>query len=212
MAISQRLDIRQGQQLVMTPQLQQAIKLLQLTNLELQEFVEGQLLENPFLERDERENGPERGDGSKPETTDAASTSGEQELTFKEAPTGEAPAHLDSNYDSVDANTSTAEKMEAQRVEPPSNDWSSVSNSGGGSGFSDLDMESNLTREKSLRECLTEQLHMVTNDAVDLLIGNFLIDLVDDSGYFRSSTDAIAARLGTSGTEIERVLSLISGI
>src|SRR5215470_11617803 len=53
MAISQRLEIRQGQSLVMTPQLQQAIKLLQLSNLELSAYVEGELEQNPLLERDE---------------------------------------------------------------------------------------------------------------------------------------------------------------
>ena len=53
MAISQRLDMRQGQSLVMTPQLQQAIKLLQLSNIELAEFVEAEIERNPLLERGE---------------------------------------------------------------------------------------------------------------------------------------------------------------
>ncbi|MCG8511180.1 MAG: RNA polymerase sigma-54 factor, partial [Rhodospirillales bacterium] len=53
MALTPRLELRQSQALVMTPQLQQAIKLLQLSNLELVDFVASQLEENPFLERDE---------------------------------------------------------------------------------------------------------------------------------------------------------------
>ncbi len=53
MAMSQRLEMRQGQSLVMTPQLQQAIKLLQLSNLELPTYVEQELERNPLLERDE---------------------------------------------------------------------------------------------------------------------------------------------------------------
>ena len=53
MAMTPRLEMRQGQALVMTPQLQQAIKLLQLSNVELQEFVEGELERNPLLEREE---------------------------------------------------------------------------------------------------------------------------------------------------------------
>ena len=57
MAISQRLDLRQTQSLVMTPQLQQAIKLLQLSNVELTEFVEDELSQNPMLERDDGEPG-----------------------------------------------------------------------------------------------------------------------------------------------------------
>ena len=59
MALSQRLELKQGQSLVMTPQLQQAIKLLQLSNLELAEYVEGELERNPLLERDEAEPEPE---------------------------------------------------------------------------------------------------------------------------------------------------------
>src|SRR5438270_267027 len=55
MALSQRLDLRQTQALVMTPQLQQAIKLLQMSNVELSLFVEHELEQNPLLERDEGE-------------------------------------------------------------------------------------------------------------------------------------------------------------
>ena len=55
MALSQRQDLRQSQSLVMTPQLQQAIKLLQFSNNELSEFVDEELQKNPLLERDEGE-------------------------------------------------------------------------------------------------------------------------------------------------------------
>src|SRR5271154_3482430 len=58
MALSQRLDLRQSQSLVMTPQLQQAIKLLQLSNLELSDYVEQELEQNPLLERDDTDPDP----------------------------------------------------------------------------------------------------------------------------------------------------------
>src|SRR5262245_62583923 len=51
MALSQRLEVRQSQALVMTPQLMQAIKLLQLSSLDLAAYVEGELERNPLLER-----------------------------------------------------------------------------------------------------------------------------------------------------------------
>ena len=57
MALTQRLELKQGQALVMTPQLQQAIKLLQLSNLELAEYVETELEKNPLLEREDPEGG-----------------------------------------------------------------------------------------------------------------------------------------------------------
>ena len=62
MALSQRLDLRQTQSLVMTPQLQQAIKLLQLSNMELSDYVDREIEQNPLLERDDSEFGG--GDGS----------------------------------------------------------------------------------------------------------------------------------------------------
>ena len=56
--VGPRLELRQGQSLVMTPQLQQAIKLLQLSNVELAEYCEAELEKNPLLERDDRESQP----------------------------------------------------------------------------------------------------------------------------------------------------------
>ena len=62
MALSQRLEFRQSQALVMTPQLMQAIKLLQLSNLDLITYVEGELERNPLLERTSE--GPEGAGGA----------------------------------------------------------------------------------------------------------------------------------------------------
>src|SRR5690606_13889890 len=67
LALSARLEVRQGQGLVITPQLQQAIKLLQLSNLELEAYVEAELERNPLLQRDEREDEPQRGEGDAPD-------------------------------------------------------------------------------------------------------------------------------------------------
>ena len=82
MALAPRLELRQSQQLVMTPQLQQAIKLLQLSNLELAEFVAEQLEENPFLERDETPaDAPEERRGAKESEPTESASSDEVDLT-----------------------------------------------------------------------------------------------------------------------------------
>ena len=78
MALSTKLELRQGQQLVMTPQLQQAIRLLQLSNIELMQYVETELERNPLLEPDEGVEAPvraeiETSDFAKPEETAPAS-------------------------------------------------------------------------------------------------------------------------------------------
>ncbi|MEM9263663.1 MAG: RNA polymerase sigma-54 factor, partial [Pseudomonadota bacterium] len=95
MALAPRLELRQSQQLVMTPQLQQAIKLLQLSNIELTEFVEQQLEENPFLERSEdrpeQRNRATDGDGSdqssrenSPRETATSENQGERDVNASE--------------------------------------------------------------------------------------------------------------------------------
>ena len=70
MTLTPRIEIRQGQSLVMTPQLQQAIKLLQMSNADLNEFVEAELAENPMLERDDV-NSPKNHDGSSEPVSDS---------------------------------------------------------------------------------------------------------------------------------------------
>src|ERR1700733_4787446 len=72
MALTQRLQMRQSQALVMTPQLMQAIKLLQLSNLDLTAYVEGELERNPLLERPEGEDSHPGENGSGPDTAPAA--------------------------------------------------------------------------------------------------------------------------------------------
>src|SRR5215207_1018130 len=67
MALTQRLQLRQSQALVMTPQLMQAIKLLQLSNLDLTSYVEGELERNPLLERDSESDVPGEPDSPQPE-------------------------------------------------------------------------------------------------------------------------------------------------
>src|ERR1700761_4485760 len=101
MALSQRLDLRQSQSLVMTPQLQQAIKLLQLSNLELSDYVEQELEQNPLLERDESD--PEPPIAAEPAAEapvpDATTTldRGETDFAGEDAPLWQAENGADGN-------------------------------------------------------------------------------------------------------------------
>ena len=82
MAVTQRLELRQSQSLVMTPQLQQAIKLLQLSNVELSEYVEQELERNPLLERDETDDDqPSDGREERAADSDASETSEDGAVT-----------------------------------------------------------------------------------------------------------------------------------
>ncbi len=204
MALAPRLEFRQSQQLVMTPQLQQAIKLLQLSNLELSEFVEQQLEENPFLERaaeQEAAESPERAG------QDAENASGDQSSAALDLESDNAATHaaeaLDTPHDDGDSANSGGD------TEYKSNEWANVG-SGGGSSFEDeRAFGETLTRDISLWEHLTEQLHVATRDAMTLFIGAYLIDLIDEAGYLRESAEAIADRLGADERDVEKTLKLI---
>jgi RNA polymerase sigma-54 factor len=201
----QRLDMRQGQSLVMTPQLQQAIKLLQLSNVELTAYVEGELESNPLLERDERN-----------ESTESTRTEGEGEPRELELGTASADAteSMDTHSDALNADDS---KSDLQGVTTgPAGDAvgatpSSYGSAGGGGGsFSgeDYDAIANSSRELSLAEHLHEQLSTATADPIDRMIGAHLIDLTDEDGYLRTDLDEISVRLGLERARVEAVLEM----
>ncbi|MEO1038784.1 MAG: RNA polymerase factor sigma-54 [Pseudomonadota bacterium] len=189
--LGQKLEVRQGQGLVMTPQLQQAIKLLQLNNMELTAFVEAELERNPLLERDDRAEGGEDDAEERAETkADAA------ELSF-ETP-GAANEALDADAESVDPEA----KRETGAATGPSTDWSKAGKGGSFEG-EDYDAAANSSREKTLREHLHDQLADLALTASDRLIAAHLIDLVDDDGYLRADLADTAERLGCTVSEVE---------
>src|SRR4051794_4177128 len=101
MALAPRLDLRQTQSLVMTPQLRQAIKLLQSSNLEVAAFVEEELERNPLLERDERPDAaPEDARRLDPLPLSAAPADS-YAAAVSDALPGEAAAPLDAEWDNV---------------------------------------------------------------------------------------------------------------
>jgi RNA polymerase sigma-54 factor len=187
--ISPRLDLRQSQNLVMTPQLQQAIKLLQLSNLELAEFIEAEIAQNPLLEKKE------------PEGTDAPDLPD----TSTDGRDSDAGDEFDSAWEGDDA---------PPKAENPATDFdagTAAIGAGGNRSFDTLDeaFENSLTRPETLREHLVEQIHMAFDDPRDRLIGAMIVDLVDEAGYLRASTDELMEKLGCKGPRVERLLSVM---
>lgn len=201
MALTQKLELRQGQALVMTPQLQQAIKLLQLSNLDLCAFVEQELERNPLLERD-----------------DVVEASGETE--FEPAPDSMVGEPLESALASDDF--SKADELDAEREdvfaeEAPSpasalerTDWTSLRSAAPGSGSENL-LDRTLAKTKTLQDHLHDQLAIAGLDAAQILIGTALIDAIDEAGYLRCETGEIASRLGAEEPVVEAVLGAIQG-
>ena len=174
MALGHRLELRQGQGLVITPQLQQAIKLLQLSNLELDAFVEAELERNPLLQRDD---GP-----AETERTADDPERPTENLGLDAVSDSAASQQMDATPDDVspgeratgDGAESGAEQAGGQI------DWSRTG--GGGSFEGDGHYEEALTRAPTLVEHLTEQLAVAGLSPAQVVVAGVLIDAVDDAG------------------------------
>jgi len=225
MALNPRIELRQGQSLVMTPQLQQAIKLLQLNNLELADYVEQELERNPLLEEARNDDPPgliEPTEGDKPakeenEYSEASSDNNEgyadtAPLSLSEEGAPPAPdGDLDTDYDNLYADQSIAETNSAPTETPgmASSDWQSSRGQGGGSFDGEGEFEGSLARAETLGEHLTEQLIIAMKDPTDRMIGAYLIDMVDEAGYLGDDVASVAERLGIALDDVERVLSTL---
>ncbi|MEZ5891829.1 MAG: RNA polymerase factor sigma-54 [Parvularculaceae bacterium] len=198
MALTPKLEFRQSQQLVMTPQLQQAIKLLQLSNLELAEYVESQLEQNPFLEVDESQ--PDS--ASREKQDEGASERADAPGADDARDGGDAP---DERYDDAGG----AGEADSAYGDYRPNDWSQAS-SGRSLDADDQEFGATLKKEISLAEHLTAQLHLATRDPKQLFIGAYLIDLIDEAGYLREDLAALADRLGAERADVEETHRLIT--
>ena len=200
MALQAKLELRQGQSLVMTPQLQQAIKLLQLSNLELNSFVETELERNPLLERQD--------EAPVAEAVESFSASGDGETKGADEwlASGEAAADpvatLDTAYENIDPEAGASE-----RLAPLVSGWANTRTSGGSLDGDDFNLDATLAAEKSLQDHLRDQVPLTFADPVRRMIATHLVDLVDEAGYMRSELDDIADRLGAPLKMVEETLA-----
>jgi RNA polymerase sigma-54 factor len=204
LALSARLEIRQGQGLVITPQLQQAIKLLQLSNLELEAFVDAELERNPLLQRDEREAEP---DAEAPVETAV-------DLSADRMDDAGARADLDTSRDEASPGervTGDAEHEMGAAEAGASVDWSKASRGGGSFDGDPEAMEGVLTRDKTLNEHLHDQLSATGLKGPEAAAASVLIDAVDEGGYLRAELAELADRLGCGENLLERVLAVLQG-
>jgi RNA polymerase sigma-54 factor len=215
MALAPRLELRQGQALVMTPQLQQAIKLLQLSNLELANYVEQELERNPLLEASIAEPEiAERSIDTRAESEFEPAPTAESGLSLSEdGPLPSREGDLDTDYDNVYADESRSDAANDAAAEVPGqsgSDWQSLRSGGSGAGGDgELGFESTLTREATLSEHLTEQLNMAVKDDRQRMIGAYLIDQVNEAGYITTGMAEIADRIGAETAEVEAVLKTL---
>jgi len=211
MALSPRLDIRQSQGLVMTPQLQQAIKLLQMSNFELEAYVEGELERNPLLERDESAHKPDAVERAPEET--AYSEGPENDLQLRDDTSlVSATDSLDTDYDNLYDGDSGADRAMADQIEPPFNsDWTSVGTGGGSFQENEYNLEDRISAQVNLRDHLLGQLHLGVRDPRARVLGAQIIDMLDEAGYLVETLERIAARQGAALADVEAVLKILQG-
>jgi RNA polymerase sigma-54 factor len=210
MALTQRLQIRQSQALVMTPQLMQAIKLLQLSNLDLVAYVEAELERNPLLDRSAEDEGPAD------EPNDATAVPDETSARGEAWNQGEGPSNghaiderLDISADDVFPDDAAPSRPRTSELPAGYSEWAAVG--GGGRDDGDYNLEAFVSAETTLADWLREQLALAVADPARRMIGLYLIDLVDEAGYLGGDLAAVAEKLGTTITEVETVLGIVQG-
>jgi RNA polymerase sigma-54 factor len=191
----------------MTPQLMQAIKLLQLSNLDLVAYVEAELERNPLLDRGAEE-GPAAAELDGAQTPDNPSTDGEAWNGSEAGPSGNAiEERLDTRVEDVFPDE--AQTPRARTAEGPAgySEWAGVG--AGGRDAGEYNLEAFVPAETTLADWLREQLTLAVSDPARRMIGQYLIDLVDEAGYLSGDLPAVAEKLGTSVREVEAVLGIL---
>jgi RNA polymerase sigma-54 factor len=205
MALSTKLELRQGQQLVMTPQLQQAIRLLQLSNMELMQYVETELERNPLLESDESSDGPVRPEAdATPEyaKSDDPPANGEDNWLDLGKPVADPEGTFDTDYDNVYPDSAPSE----QGGDQGQSGWANVRQRGSGAD-DDVNIEAFVANEVSLHQHLSEQMPLVLKEPAERLIGQYLIDMVDEAGYLPGDLSTLPEKLGAPQELVDRVLA-----
>ncbi|MDB5395557.1 MAG: rpoN [Rhodospirillales bacterium] len=210
MSLVQRLDLRQAQTLVMTPQLQQAIKLLQLSNLEIGEFVDQELQQNPLLEEsghDDQDRPVDSTEIGQDRIAAAVAADDGPASTDDQASRIDAGALGDGAHDTVDGVEIVGDRDTAQDGGNPQ----SFAATGAGGRFDGeaSDIADRMSRDPTLRDHLLEQLNTEFDDPKERLIGAALIEAVEPTGYLAdgpSATEFVATILAIDVSGVESVL------
>lgn len=199
MALTVKLELRHGQQLVMTPQLQQAIRLLQLSNIELGQFVEAELERNPLLELEDANDSPAGGqrEGEGDGVAESRERESDEEWLNLEKPAPEGERELDGDDGGA----------EAAVPNDVDSGWASLRQREGARSGEEFNPEEFVSSEPSLRDHLSQQMPLVLLEQAERLIGQYLIDMLDEAGYLHADLTLLAHTLGAPPELIEAVLA-----
>ncbi|WBH17530.1 RNA polymerase factor sigma-54 [Sphingomonas radiodurans] len=195
MSLAPRLDLRQSQSLVMTPQLQQAIKLLALSNLEIEGVIAEEIEKNPLLE------------AAAPADDGPVAEREIEAVRDEPAPADELVMNGEAAGESLDVDIS-AERFDDGPGDRVSGDGLGLSGASGGMGEDGPDFDSFASADLSLADHLGRQAGEVLAGG-DLFVAQHLIDLIDEAGYLSASLLDVATRLGVPLAQVEQVLGVI---
>ncbi len=203
MALSPKLDFRQSQTLAMTPQLMQSIRLLQMTHIELDQFLSAEIEKNPLLERAEAANDDEAAPGD--ETGERQDEPARDDDWFRtESP--EAAESLSSTFDASLENIFPDDPGRTDAAMPSlSGQWGSPSGEGG------YDIDQMTAARPSLASHVAAQIALAFSAPSDRFIAAALADQLDETGYLRADLTLLAQNLGVETGAVERVLAGAQG-
>ena len=194
-----RLELKLSQKLIMTPQLQQAIKLLQLSRLELVQSISQELVENPVLEELAQEASDETSEAEGESTSDSdASSAGESVPEGNEPETGE-----------------TAELKSDLELSPQWDDYLNELGDGRDYGYTEADekelpsYDQTLSRMPSLSDHLLWQLRLSTSEPNVVKSGEWIIGNIDDDGYLRATLEELSHQSGIPVKDMQRALEVV---
>lgn len=203
MALAAKLQLKQSQSLVMTPQLLQSIKLLQMTHVELERFIDEEIERNPLLARAESQENLENARTEGLPLGDAQENApGEEE--------GWSAATMSERLDTSLENIFPDDPGVSDRLGPDlAGQWKSASGSGGTfDGLPDFDMDDMAAAATTLRDVVAEQVAFAFVKPLDRLIALDLADALDEAGYLRAEPSETAIRLGIGEEAVRHVLSI----
>jgi RNA polymerase sigma-54 factor len=195
MALSPRIEIRQSQGLTLTPQLMQSIRLLQLSHLDLAAFVEGEMLRNPLLEREDGEPTPSE-DAGEPEAAALADTVTEGERIHSAESIAETydteVEYVFPEQGGADAADTSRPWLESHGAEPTA-----------------ADLDQYVAARPTLADHLAGQINHLIADPAERLIARYLVDGLNEAGYLTADLAAIADQLGAALAQVEAVLARV---
>lgn len=205
MALAAKLQLRQSQSLVMTPQLMQSIRLLQLTHIELDHFIDDEIERNPLLERAEPQDDAASDQVQKGDAAPEPAADGD----WFESETAWSAEAISDKLDSSLENLFPDDPGTSERLGPDlTAQWKSATGNGSSGSSEGFDVGDMAAAAITLRQHVGEQIALAFADPAARLIASELADGLDEAGYLRADLADIAKRLGADQAMVAKVLAV----